>query len=307
MDKANVIWVSYHQPEILARGYWDQAILEETFNKGNFVHHDGFSSFANNQKAEDAEASMPGAVIVINGRTHIEDTERLNADIASLRWCLLIITGDEETLFPWREVHHPLMRVWVQLPRMNEHNDTSFKLINGYRTGTAQVLKELGPQQRTLAWFFAGQVNHDRREQCIAVLRQFAPLYPNQTIATDGFGKEVVNFDGYLRGLASAKVAPCPSGIETPDTFRVYEALEAGCIPVVDAFSTRNQAPGFWEYIFGKDIPFPIIDYWDKFPAVLDQLLKEYPANANRVSAWWQLKKRELFWRLVDDVKELSK
>lgn len=304
MDKAHVIWVSYHQPEIIARGYWDQAILEDTFNKGNFEHHNDFDWFAH---SPEIPADRPGAVVVINGRTHIEDTARLNEDIAKLRWCLLVITGDEEASFPWREVRHPLMRVWVQLPRMNQHNDAHHKLTNGYRTGTPQILKELGPQQRNLDWFFAGQINHGRREECIAVLRQFAPLHRNQTIATDGFGKEVIDFRGYLRGMASAKVAPCPSGIETPDTFRVYEALEAGAIPVVDAFSTNNQAPGFWEYVLGKDIPFPIIDYWDKFPAVLDQLLRGYPENANRVSAWWQMKKRDLFWQLIDDIRELSR
>lgn len=304
MDKTPVIWVSYHQPEILARGYWDQGILEDTFAKGEFEHHIGFDWIPE----EEVPADRTGAVVVINGRTHIEDTERLNQDIARLRWCLLIITGDEEALFPWREVHHPLMKVWVQLPRMNEHNDTSFKLVNGYRPTTRALLAQIEPQERTLDWFFAGQINHDRREECYAVLKQFSPVYPNSRLfITRRFGEEIVPYEDYIKLLAITKVVPCPSGIETPDSFRVYEALEAGCIPIVDAFSTKNQAPGFWHYLFGNDIPFPIVDYWEKFPAVVDQLLKEYPSNANKVFAWWQLKKRELFWRLIDDVKELSR
>lgn len=296
-EPTDVLWISYHQPEILHRGYWDQALLETTFDKVNFNHHESVDN-----KFPELEEGK-GAVVVINGRTHVEDVDRLNTDIAKLRWILLVVSGDEEATFPWQDVKHPMMRLWVQLPRMNVHNDVSYKLPNGYRPTTRKILAELGQQERTLDWFFAGQINHDRREQCVAELRKL----PNGELTeTKQFGKEAVEYHEYLKKMASAKIIPCPSGIETPDSFRLYEALEAGCLPVVDAFSTRHQAPGFWQYLFGDDVPFPIIDYWDKFPALLPQLLKEWPSNANRVSAWWQLKKRETYWKLVDDIKELN-
>jgi hypothetical protein len=99
----------------------------------------------------------------------------------------------------------------------------------------------------------------------------------------------------------------CPSGVESPDNFRLYEALEAGCLPIVDAFSTNNQTPGFWRYLFGDDIPFPIVSYWDELPKLLPELLKDYPRNANRCFSWWQLKKREIKYKLLDDVEELSR
>lgn len=298
MDPVKCIWKSYHLPEVINRHYWDQGLLEDAFKKGNFEHYYDFDCIDNDKE---------GAIVIINGRTHTEDTAAINADIAKLRWVLFIVTGDEEAVFPWREIKHPIMRVWVQLPRMNEHNDTSFKLPNGYRPTTHEILTEIGPQERTLDWSFVGQVNHERRQQCLDVLNQFKPLYPNSLIlGTDGFGKEALAYPEYLKVMAQSKIVLCPSGIESPDNFRLYEALEAGCVPVVDAFSTNFKTPGFWKYLFGDDIPFPIVNYWDELPQLLPTLLKEYPANANRCFAWWQQKKRQIYCKLMEDVEVLN-
>lgn len=310
MDKIDVIWVSYHD-DILNRGYWDQGLLEDVFKQFNVVHHDNFSGFANDKAA--THEKTPGAVVIINGRTHTSeaDIERLNSDIANLPWCLFIETGDEEALFPWRQVKHPLMRVWIMLPRMNQHDDVSFHLPNGYRPTTHEDLKTIGFQEKKLDWFFAGQVNHARREQCVHELKCLIDSGENPNgilVETDGFGKEAMSYaTHYLSGMAQSKIVLCPSGIESPDNFRLYEALESGCLPIVDAFSTNNQSVGFWRYVLGDDIPFPIVNYWDVLPKLLPELLKGYPANANKCYAWWQLKKREIKYKLLDDVKELSK
>lgn len=308
MDQIDVIWKSYREPEIIARGYWDQAIVEDLFNHQNkdynFTHHTRFDDLSYGEDMDN-----PGAVVVINGRTHVEDIEKINTAIAKLRWCLLIITGDEEGLFPWQDIKHPLLRTWVQLPRMNVHNDVSQKLPNGPRPGTRQILKEIGLQEKTQDWFFAGQINHDRREQCIEQLRYLKDSgeSPNGTfIETHAFGEEKLGQQQYIHNMAISKIVLCPSGIETPDTFRLYEALEAGCLPVVDAFATRNQSYGFWQYLFDEEVPFPIVDYWDKLPELMPELLRDFPHNANKAFAWWQNKKRNLGIKLINDIREIN-
>jgi hypothetical protein len=308
MDKINVVWLSYHKPEILSRGYWDQGLLEEIISKLSMeaVHHDGFENFSPEGEGYDHQ----GAIVVINGRTHIEDTDKINQDIARLRWCLFIETGDEEAQFPWREIKHPIMRVWMMLPRMNQHDDTHFKLPQGYRPSTMEVLKDIGKQERIQDWFFAGQVNHDRREQCIAELRYLVASGENprgSIIVTDGFGDEKISYEEYLKHMAMSKIVLCPSGIETPDSFRFYEALEAGCLPVVDQFSTKNQSPGFWKYLFGDDLHFPFLSYWDKLPALMPELIRTWPERSAKCFAWWQQKKRSMVYQLEDDIKELAK
>lgn len=298
MDRTFVVWKTYHKPEILGRGYWDQGLLEDIFKQGNFEH------VTNAREVPDGE----GAVVVINGRTHIEDARLLNKEIKTLAWVLFIETGDEEALFPWREVKHPLMRVWLMLPRMNQHDDVHFKLPNGYRPNTVELLKEVGIQERSIDYSFIGQVNHERRHQCFDVAMQFKEIYTSAYVTgTKGFGEEAVPYKDYLEIMAKSKIVLCPSGIESPDNFRLYEALEAGAVPVVDAFSTNFKTAGFWKYLFGGDVPFPIVEYWDELPDMLPMLLRDNVAMRHKCFAWWQQYKRKLKYQLFDDIKELSK
>lgn len=300
METIKVIWKSYHRPDAIERGYWDQAILEEMFQHVGPYAWQHCTSFSEITPGE-------GAVVVLNGRMHFEDIKQINKDIAGLVWCLFIITGDEEALFPWREIRHPMLRTWAQLPRMNVHNDVSQKLPNGPRPGTRETLAEIGPLERNIDFMFVGQINHARREQCLEAAQSIKDEYATILTGTDGFGKEVFSHYEYLQIMAHSKVVLCPSGIETPDSFRLYEALETGCMPIVDAFATRNQSPGFWSYLFDENVPFPIVDYWDKLPALLPEVLREWPHNANRAAAWWQNKKRLLRLKMLDDIKEIKR
>jgi hypothetical protein len=295
----NVYWLSYHD-DVIERGYWDQGLLEDIFKQGNYNHHRGI------------DEPSKGGIVIINGRTHTsdEDIEKINKDIAKLKWVLFIVTGDEEALFEWRKIGHKLMRVWIMLPRINQHDDVSFHLPQGYRPETRKLLKEIGRQEKTQDWFFAGQVTHERRFQCrdeITFL-QDSSKYPNGTIIqTCAFGQEKMPYKEYLENMAKSKIVLCPSGPETPDSFRLYEALEAGCIPVVDQFASNNKDTGFWKYLFGSDIPFPILDYWDALPTIMPYLLKDYTELSNKCFAWWQQRKMIIKNKLEQDVRELSR
>ena len=297
MDKVNVYWLSYHD-DILARGYWDQGNLEEIFAQGNYEHHVGIKDVPEGQ----------GGIVIINGRTHVEDTQFINEDIAKLAWILFIDTGDEESVFPWREIKHPRMRVWVMLPKLNMHDDVSYRLPNGYRPETRATLEQIGPQDRIYDFFFAGQVTHDRRLQCMEAVRSLSRDVRGYVVETKEFGgRGGLAYPDYMAKMAASKIVLCPSGPESPDNFRLYEALEAGCLPIVDAFSTKHQAPGFWQLLLGNDIPFPIVNYWDVLPELLPNLLRDWPHNANNANAWWLQKKREMKFKLEDDIRGFSR
>lgn len=289
------IWVSYHD-DILARGYWDQGQLEDIFKLGEYIHYNGFGEWSENVAAHN------GAVVVINGRTHYEpqDIEKLNNDLSLLKWVVLIVTGDEESLFPSQDIHHPLLKMWVQLPRLGKHNDV-YRMPNGYRPTTRHIFNKTYPAERHLDWCFAGQVTHERRQECADVLKT---LLNGAYIETKTFGEEAVPYPDYLNTMRTSKFAPCPSGPESPDSFRVWEALEAGCIPIVDSHSTNNPVDGFWEYLLGDDLPFPVVKEWSELPDLLPVLLRDYPHNANRVFAWWQVYKRQMRKELERNVKQ---
>lgn len=299
MDQIPVVWKSYNS-EAIPRGYWDQGILEDLFNR------QGPLAF---RHMEDFEKDMDGAVVVINGRMHDKYINALMHDLNKIRWVIVIVTGDEEAVFPFEQIHHPLLRIWIQLPRMNRHNDVSYKLPNGARAGTREILKEIGDNTRDLNFMFVGQINHPRRQQCLeAVTALPESLQHNRVVqGTNGFGVEYYSQREYLEKMTRSKIVLCPSGIETPDTFRLYEALEAGCVPIVDAFASNNQDWGFWQYLFKQGVPFPIIPYWSDLPELLPELLRDYPHNANKVSAWWQNVKRDMHNKLIYDIKDISR
>jgi hypothetical protein len=75
----------------------------------------------------------------------------------------------------------------------------------------------------------------------------------------------------------------CPNGALTPDSFRVTEALQAGCIPIV-------QKSDYWFKSYGSDFPAIQIDNWATTPSVIvDILLNPKTLEEKRLEcdAWW--------------------
>ena len=109
---------------------------------------------------------------------------------------------------------------------------------------------------------------------------------------TDGFARGIEQ-DEYLDLLAAAREAPCPPGPNTPDTFRLYEALEAGCQPVVD------QPTMHFLMKYGDNAPV-ISCRWDAIGSFGSPF--ELADNGAR----WQTWKRRLAYQLRDDIDLLS-
>jgi hypothetical protein len=152
---------------------------------------------------------------------------------------------------------------------------------------------------RPLDWFFAGQVTHVRRIQCVTELRK---LSNGLLLETPGFWQGMDRAE-YFRTMASSKLVICPAGSSTPDTLRVAEALEAGCVPVVDArYAQFNRPSGFWEYVFKSRPPFPLIEDWTTLPQVIAEELAKWPANRDALTAWWLEYKRSTYDWMRQDV-----
>lgn len=304
MTTVPVLWCSHH-PEILARGYADQGHLDALLSGNDwlppgaltFEHHEVRTGTWREEKPD-----YEGAVVVFNGRTHAspEDVAWLLGIIDGLPWSIVIICGDEEWDFPWQEIPETdTRRVWAMQPRP-EHRVFSGLLPGGWSPGTRDV-GGMEHDERPLGWFFGGQITHERREACARELRR---LRGGLLVETDGYMRGAP-IDEYRHALASAKIIPCPSGPFTVDTNRPLEALEAGCLPIVDMECPNFEPFDYWELVFGE-VPFPKIADWSTFPDVLRDELAKWPSNANRASAWWQQWKRRIAHQLHDQIREVS-
>ena len=277
----NVSWISYYK-DTINRGYWDQGQLEDLLSDRRLGYD-----------IEHLEM-WGGQIAVIPGRFHANRveriTERTNRDV----WSLLIVTSDEEGTFPWELVSHPNWRLWVQTPR----KDGDYQPFGvGYPPHCRPLLGDELPE-KTVDGFFAGQITHERREDCARVLSR---MKRGRLIGTEGFTQGLPPAEYFTR-LKTAKVAPCPSGPLTPDTFRLYEALEAGCIPVVDRVAPTGEE-GYWERLFGT-VPFPVVRSWEELPKIVSNV--DWPADANRIGSWWALYKRKLVFQMSHDIERLS-
>lgn len=221
-------------------------------------------------------------VVVVPGT--INTPAEVNEELAKYPKVLVIITSDEENLFPISELNHPDMVSYVTYPNLDKHKNVDRFLPIGYPPIPTMELTA-----KKLPWFFSGQINHPSREKLAKILRGMSL---GKLIETEGFGQGLEKSE-YYQQMVYANVVPAPGGPHSPDSFRLYEALESGAIPIPDH-------PEFWNMLF-PDHPFPALANWDTLPDLVNNL-KDRPEENNRCQAWWLRQKRELRWMIEDDL-----
>lgn len=293
VPEVHVVWWTGH-PEVAARTFWDQAIVIELLDRSrhHLVEHDDITQVPAGE----------GAVVLVPARFQDGDATLLNKAIADLPWVVLMLTSDEEASFPTEDLEHPNLQLWVQYPRPDRH-DRARRLPLGATTDTWQ-LADVDPElvdARPLDWFFAGQVTHHRR---VDAARAIVGRDNGLLVASSRFAGGL-DQTTYLEQLASSKVVLAPSGPVSPDSFRLWEALEAIALPIVDARASHYDPPEdveYWPWLFYERPPFPIVEDWDQVGDVVDEALAGWPENAVRASAWWQAHKRRMSLLLDADI-----
>lgn len=218
---------------------------------------------------------------------------KLWSDLKKMPWGILIATSDEGSTFDWRKIdpwpEH--IQLYVQLPRRERSYPAGTRFFGeGPPTPARQVPQR---DERDLDVFLSSQVNHRRRTQCHAAVKTLRDSRPDLRVelhATDGFLRGM-SLEEYLARLARTWVAPAPSGVRSQSSFRAFEALEAGAIPLVDGVRPDGGS-GYWEMIGMGDVV-PVIDDWSRLPEVVDDLLVDRHFTAARISSRWQQYKRQ--------------
>lgn len=191
----------------------------------------------------------------------------------------------------------------------------------GYASGIGGVAPRPIADRRHL-WCFAGELKQ-RRGRMIEAARK---LGPGAEHLTHCWADEAsLSRADYAAMLADTVFALCPSGNSTSDTFRFYEALELGAIPVAEEIGglqawaemlgpasllrvrpwregrwrsvvRKALSPSYWRATHGAGLPFPVLAHWENLPAALAGV---NPVEmAAEVQAWWgqvkAAKRREL-------------
>lgn len=285
-----------------------------------------------------------GAIVVLNGaKMSLVQFDELRELIKPLPWVVVFSVQDDNSRFPLHILEHPNMKIWVHAPKPGvragkepfswaaPHHDYARRLPVGYTKMFRRITAEQRAVPRVFDWSFTGITGQSTRLDWWNALRDLcgsafhnptmeAPkrvsshegLSPDRQIwCNKGHWVGMLADEDYVSMTCASKIAICRPASCTPETGRLYEALEAGCVPIV----TRT-APGAWgevydwtryqEYIFGETPPFPVIDGPNDLQAAIQDALREWPENAHRISIWWTDYKERLKKTLWEEVRELQ-
>jgi hypothetical protein len=149
--------------------------------------------------------------------------------------------------------------------------------------------------ERRFVWSFLGAINKSSRVRMMEVMAQVPNGFAH---AVEGVpspfnarpyqhdGKSLFAIAEYARVMSQTLFAPCPAGWRNLDSFRVYEALEAGCIPIVE----RRPALDYFARLLGPH-PMPSIVDWVEAPALIAGLMaapERLDALRCSCEIWWQ-------------------
>jgi dihydrofolate reductase len=192
----------------------------------------------------------------------------------------------------FRNYYHP----FLQQP----HHSISSKITTfgiGYRN---HFNLPTPPQNRIYQWSFAGYLKKSDRTQICQLFHSFQPYHLYET---QGFNTGIMDASTYSTIVHQSKFVLCPIGNCSLDTFRLYEALEAGAIPVT--LCTNINQPfirfigNYWEHIFGKHtyLPFVVNPTWEQNVQTMKYILEQpviYERLQKELTYFWNQYKSNL-------------
>jgi hypothetical protein len=220
---------------------------------------------------------------------------------------VLIYAADEKGTLPLELAEHYVAVFKGYLPDDRKPGNIyplPLGCVNGVTSGTAKPVSD-----RELGVFFSGHLNRNR----IALYREFSLLrflpewFVEMGVAnprmrnllrmvcgtdfSNAFDSSYVCFtrsfadglsrEAYAEKLQNARIAFCPGGFHSTETFRHYEAVRAGCVVISERLPDNELY---------RDAPILQVDSWHEGI----ELARELLSNPNRLAdlqrqtlAWW--------------------
>ena len=147
-------------------------------------------------------------------------------------------------------------------------------------------------RDRRLLWAFAGNIDKPGRSEMFRAFRALEPHVVHRTAYWNS--PDCLSAAGYRDLLLDSVFAPSPKGTYSLDCFRTYEALEAGCIPIV-LRETAAQPFNYYEKMFAamgfaEPVPFPQVTDWKQGAALVKRARRDLESIEQMrldCHAWW--------------------
>ena len=258
------IWGKYH------KDYSDKWIYE-ILNKIEF-------------EVIQSERDLKYEDILIIVDSSIEEKEELYTKLELIcSRMFLIHLGDESGAYDSLLIYNKFNYVWRTFCSNKYFNNKKVSCLPlGYKSGT---LFKKGIVERKYKWAFLGTPHKSSRHD---LLFQLADIEPSFFHKTKKFNEKIIDVSEMSGILTSTEFIPCPNGFVHPETYRLYEALECGCIPIVE------NAYKYYDRLFPNN-PFIKVDRWIEAKPVIrgwgDDQIKQ---KLEECRTWWSQYKNQL-------------
>ena len=195
---------------------------------------------------------------------------------------LLFHLGDETGYFDLSQVYNKCNYVLRTFCSNKYFKNNQVKCIPlGYKSGIADRKKN----NRKYKWAFTGTPHKSSRHD---LLFQFSNIKPFFCHKTEKFDTKIISVEEMSEVLSSTEFIPCPNGFFHPETYRLYEALQCGCIPIVE------DAYKYYDRLF-PDNPFIKVGKWaDAKPIIKSWGNDQIEKKKEECISWWSNYKIDL-------------
>ena len=232
--------------------------------------------------------------------------QKLNTLAEQKKPAVLIHLSDETVNDPVSIYDHPAVKLIIRNYVRNDIS-TNEKVITiplGYVRNRSLKGKFKKLSERTLAWSFAGSVDKPNR---IEMLQTLATVEPNSMKLLPTWKHPLPEeADEYMKTLEDTRFVPCPKG-QNYETYRLYEALEAGCIPI--CIGDVNNEHACYNKLIG-DNAILISKDWSSVKSMIQQISNN-PEALNQIqenlTKYWMTHKVNITAHILAALERISK
>lgn len=266
------------------RGSWDHGLLQEIFRK-NPQHFLEWNLERN--------PILPRAIVIVVGKP---DVKELREYLSKMTSGIVILTSEEDAYFDWKAAIPKHLEVWTQYYSSSTKSEIKERLLLGApnRLKNYKINKHL---PKKYLWSFVGQVQNPFRQQCVDVLKTLPDGYLQICSMFGGEGENGMEYQEYLDIMCQSHYVICPAGSMCVDSFRLYEAIECGAIPITDVRAPRDpEGFDYWKEVFPEmDVLYKATPNWKEAL----ELMPHMTLDADFFEYWWNEYKQELEEKLI--------
>ena len=194
----------------------------------------------------------------------------------------LIHLGDESGILDLSSIYDGFNFVWRSFCLRRFFDNKKVNCIPiGYKSGV-HLNKEI---KKKYKWSFIGTPHRSSRHDLLFQLSQIKPSFCH---ITKKFNEKIIDSLEMSKVLSSTEFIPCPNGFFHPETYRLYEALECGCIPIVE------NAFQYYDRLFPNN-PFIKVDKWiDAKSIIKDWNEEQINKKRKECQLWWHKYQKQL-------------